>query len=228
MTQPLLTFVLPTKNRLEWIGESLTSLMNQSEKNIEIIVINDGSTDGTKEFLESDFVKNDPRIVVIHHEKSEGAGQSRNEGTLLAQSQIVAQMDDDDIALANRAEKTIEWFKDNPKSEMVNFPYVRIGHMNEIMESFPGENFNEEMFKESGRVNYFCNPAVGYLKENFIDTGGYGQESAEATDDYLMVDNWLKAGKKIDFMPGEPVVLHRVLKDSMMTKFRGFNPQWAS
>lgn len=226
MGKPLLTFVLPTKNRIEWIGESLQSLTLQTEKNIEIIVINDGSDDETKEFLESDLVKNDSRIRVVHHAISQGAGMSRNEGTALAMADIVAQMDDDDVCVAERAEKTLEWFKYHPESEMVNFPYVRIGHLNEIREAFRGEAFNEKEFKETGGINYFCNPSVAYKKESFLDTLGYGKESKDATDDYIMVKNWIKAGKKIDFCAGDPLVLHRVLKDSMMTQFRGFNPAW--
>jgi glycosyltransferase involved in cell wall biosynthesis len=202
--------------------------MYQDEKDIEIIVINDGSTDGTKEFLESDFIKEDPRIRVIHHETSQGAGLSRNEGTLLAKSDIVAQMDDDDVALGNRVALTLEWFKGNPDSEMVNFPYVRISHLNDIMEQFHGEEFDESLFKDTGRVNYFSNPTVAYKKDVFLKTPGYGEESKEATDDYLLVSNWVKEGKKIDFCPGEPVTLHRVLKDSMMSQFRGFKPEWAA
>jgi len=227
MDKPLITFVLPTHNRIEFIGESLASLMYQTEKNIEIIVINDGSSDGTSEFLESDFVRSDKRIKVIHHDKSQGAGLSRNEGTSLAQAGIICQMDDDDVAMGNRAEKTLEWFKHHPDSELVNFPYVRIGMLNEIMESFPGEEFDVEKFKTTGEVNYFCNPTVAYKKETFLDSQGYGKESKEATDDYLMVFNWIKAGRKIDFCSGDPVVLHRVLKNSMMAKFRGFRPEWA-
>jgi glycosyltransferase involved in cell wall biosynthesis len=227
MEKPLISFVLPTKNRIEWIGESLASLMYQTENNIEIIVINDGSTDETDEFLESDFVKNDKRVKVINHPESIGAGLSRNEGSKLAQADIVCQFDDDDVCLGDRAETTLSWFKYHPESELVNFPYVRIDHLNKIMEKFPGEEFDEKKFTETGEVNYFSNPTVAYKKSSFEETKGYGKESIEATDDYIFVINWLNSGKKVDFCIGDPVVLHRVLKDSMMAKFRGFNPSWA-
>jgi len=228
VNKPLITFILPTKNRLEWIAESLSSLMYQTEKNIEIIVIDDGSTDGTEEFLNSEFVKKDPRMKIVKHEKSMGAGYSRNEGSKLAQANIVAQFDDDDISLADRAEKTLKWFKEHPESELVNFGYVRIGMLNEIKEQFPGEEFDHERFIEKGQPNFFSNPGCAYLKKSFLETDGYGFEKKDMTDDYQFVQNWLKAGKRIDWSPEGPVVLHRVLKDSMMVNIRGWRTEWAA
>lgn len=226
MDKPLLSFVLPTKNRVAWLGEAIMSLVTQNEPNIEIIVINDGSTDETKDLLESEYIKNDPRIKVVHHEESIGAGSSRNEGTELASADIVCQFDDDDMSVGDRAEKTVQWFKEHPESELVNFAYVRVGMLNEIMENFPGKEFDEDTFKKTGAVNFYCNPSVAYKKASFKETAGYGKESKEATDDYLFVDNWIKAGKKIDFCP-ETVVLHRVLPNSMMTQFRGYDASWS-
>ena len=228
MNKPYLTYILPTKQRLEWIAESLSSLMYQTEPNIEIIVINDGSTDGTDELLNSDFVKKDERVKVITHEKSMGAGYSRNEGTKLAQADIVAQFDDDDISLADRTEKTLKWFKEHPRSELINFGYIRIGMLNEVKEQFPGEEFDHERFIEKGQPNYYSNPSAAYRKKSFLETDGYGHETKDMTDDYQFVQNWIKAGKKIDWSPDGPVVLHRVLKDSMMVSIRGWRTEWAA
>lgn len=223
MTEPLVSYVLPTKNRVEWLGEALLSLVTQSEPDIEIIVINDGSTDDTKELLESAWVQADHRIRVIHHEESQGAGPSRNEGTVLAKANIVAQFDDDDMSVDNRTYETLKWFKEHPESEMVSFPYVRVSMLNEIQENFPGEPFDYEEYAKNGHIRYFCNPSCAYKRESFLDTKGYQRESKDETDDYGMVRNWIKAGKKIDFCPGEAVLLHRVLPNSMMTQFRGYD-----
>lgn len=225
MDKPLITFVLPTKNRIEWCAEAIMSLLAQTEKNIQLVIIDDASTDGTAEFLD-DFVSKDPRVIVIHNEVSIGAGASRNLGTTIAMAPIVAQFDDDDISVDERAEITLRWFKEHPESEMVNFPYVRIGYFNEVKQSFEGAPFDLDHFKKSGGVTYFCNPSVAYRKESFEQTRGYQTENAKETDDYGFVRNWVDAGKKIDFLPGEPVVLHRVLPDSMMSSQRGWSEDW--
>lgn len=222
---PKISFVLPTYNRLEFVGECIQSLLEQTEKDIEIIVVDDASTDGTKEFLD-DWAIQDPRVKVIHNETNQGGGRSRNIGMEAASSDIIAVCDDDDKYPNDRAEMTLRWFKENKKSELVNFPYIRIGYFSEILETFYGSEFDEEGFKKTGIVNYFCNPSAAYKKKSAQEIGGYPPEKEGMTDDIQFVTNWIAAGKKIDFDNRVFACLHRVLPHSMMQKQRGFKPEW--
>lgn len=223
---PKISFVLPTHNRLEFVGECIQSLIEQTEKDIEIIVVNDNSQDGTKEFLD-EWAATDPRVKVIHNEENLGAGRSRNLGTSVANSPIIAVCDDDDVYPPDRAEVTLRWFKEHPESELVNFPYMRIGYFAEHLEPFYGSEFDEKAFKENGTVNYFCNPTVAFKQSSALEMGGYPAETKNMTDDIQFVKNWIEAGKKIDFDNRAIACLHRVLPNSMMAKMRGFNPAWA-
>jgi glycosyltransferase involved in cell wall biosynthesis len=221
-----LSFVVPTKDRLEWIGECLVSLMNQTEKDIEIVIVNDGSTDGTKEFLD-DWAVKDPRVKVIHNETSLGCGKSRNIGAEAATGEIVASMDDDDEAPNDRAEATLRWFSEHPESELVNFPYVRVNYFGEVTETFLGSEFDYEGYAKTGNPNYFSNASAAMKKKSFTEVGGYPSETKELTDDYQFVKNWVTAGKKIDFDKRIFGVMHRVLPNSMMVGFRGWDPKWS-
>jgi glycosyltransferase involved in cell wall biosynthesis len=223
---PKLSFVLPTHNRIAWMPRCLETLQDQTEKDIEIIVINDNSNDGTKEFLDAWAVK-DPRVVVVHNEQNLGAGKSRNIGFGLAKSEIVGICDDDDEYPEDHAETVLRWFQENPNSELVNFPYMRIGYFAEHLEPFWGSKFDAEAFKKDGSVNYFCNPSVAVKKEAALNVGGYGSETLGMTDDIQFVKRWIEAGKVIDFDNRAIGVLHRVMPDSMMAKQRGFQPEWA-
>jgi glycosyltransferase involved in cell wall biosynthesis len=222
---PKLSFVLPTHNRIEWMPECLQSLLEQTEKDIEIVVVNDASTDGTKEFLDA-FASHDARIKVIHNETQKGGGMSRNIGADVATSEIIAVCDDDDVYPNDRAEATLRWFTEHPESEMVNFPYVRIGYFREILETFWGAEFDADAFKKDGIVSYFCNPSAAYKKAAANEIGGYCPEKEGMTDDIQFVKNWVAAGKKIDFDKRIFGVMHRVLPESMMAKQRGFRPEW--
>lgn len=223
---PKLSFVLPTHNRLEWIGEALVSLLDQTEKDIEVIVINDCSTDGTKEFLDGMQLE-DSRVKVVHNGQPRGAGYSRNIGAFHATAPIIAACDDDDVYPNDRAEMTLRWFAEHPESELVNFPYVRIDYFGNVMETFWGSEFDHEVFKNSGVVNYFCNPSCAYKKKSAEEVGGYGEEQEGITDDIQFVRKWIEAGKKIDFDNRVFGVMHRVLPSSMMSKQRGFKEEWA-
>jgi glycosyltransferase involved in cell wall biosynthesis len=200
-------------------------LMDQTEKDIEIIVVNDNSTDGTKEFLDEWAVK-DPRVKVIHNEENQGAGRSRNLGTAVASSEIIAVCDDDDFYPDDRAEITLRWFKEHPESELVNFPYIRVGYFGEHLENFYGSQFDHEGFKKEGKVSYFCNPSAAYKAYAVLEMGGYPSETKDMTDDVQFIRNWVEAGKKVDFDNRAFACLHRVLPSSMMVRHRGFNPAW--
>jgi glycosyltransferase involved in cell wall biosynthesis len=225
--KPLVSFVLPTKDREEWVGECLMTLMGQGEQNIEIVVVNDGSTDGTKDFLEEWASKN-PKVKLIHNEKSVGAGNSRNIGMQAASADIIAVCDDDDCYPDDRAENIIEFFKKNPDSELVNFPYVSIGYCNEVLERFNGETFDHKTFKEKEMVNYFSNPTVAYKKAAVMEMGGYPNETDKTTDDSQFLKKWIDTGHKVDFNGDAWHCFHRILPDSMMVKHRGFDRKWVT
>lgn len=223
---PKISFVLPTHNRVAWVGECLQSLLEQTEEDIEVIVVNDASTDGTKEFLD-DWAKKDPRVIVIHNEDNQGGGRSRNIGMNVASSPIIAVCDDDDVYAVDRAEVTLKWFDSHPESELVNYPYIRIGYFGEHLETFWGSEFDEKGFKENGVVNYFSNPSCAFKKSSAVAIGGYPAETKDMTDDIQFITNWVNAGKKIDFDKSAFGCLHRVMPDSMMVKHRGWKPEWA-
>lgn len=234
---PKLSFVMPCYNAYEWIGECLQSLLTQTERDIEIIIVEDCSTDGTREWLK-DYEANrlaplfpyDERVKFIFNETNIGAGASRNKGTEIASAPIIGICDADDIYADQRAELIIKHFELNPKSEMVNFPYICIGYYNEHLEEFGGEPFNHEQFLKTGNINYFSNPSMAVRKSSLVEVGGYGQEvfneKERTTDDYALVSKWVKAGKIIDFQPGYCVTFHRNLQNSMMTKVRGWSADW--
>lgn len=222
---PKLSFVVPTHNRIEWVAECVGSLLAQSESDIEVIVVDDGSTDGTYEML-TDWLKNETRAVIVRNEASLGAGKSRNRGTELARADIIGVCDDDDFYSVDRAKRTLAFFEKNPGPVMYNAPYLRVDHVDDPVEKFPGAEFDEKAFKEKGDVNYFCHPTAAYRKHDFREIGGYHAETEKQTDDYQFVKDWIGAGKKIGFDPEEFVCFHRVLPDSIMAKHRGFNPEW--
>lgn len=223
---PKLSFVLPAFNRNEWVGQCIESLRDQNEKDIEIVVVDDCSTDDTRELLEW-FEKIDPRVRVVYNSENQGAGRSRNIGMKCAKAPIIAVCDSDDFYPPTRAEEILRWFNEHPESELVTFPYMRVGYFDEHLEPFFGSAFDHDAFKKDGTVTYYCNPSTAYKTASGIEVGGYPPETEEKTDDVQFIANWVNAGKKIDFDNRAFGCLHRVLPSSMMVKNRGWNPSWA-
>jgi glycosyltransferase involved in cell wall biosynthesis len=87
------SIIIPTQNRINYLQKCLQSLQNLiSSKEIEIIIVNDASSDRTKSFLES--IQNE-KIKILHHSKQQGPSQSRNDGFKISQGEIILFIDDD-------------------------------------------------------------------------------------------------------------------------------------
>lgn len=107
----LVSVILPVYNAEEYIRDCLQSLVNQTYANLEIIVINDGSTDNS-EIIIRDFL-NDPRLIFISR-PNQGLVYSLNEGINLASGKYIARMDADDICNLSRICTQVDFFKRNP------------------------------------------------------------------------------------------------------------------
>ena len=105
----LISVIIPTYNRAHLIKRSAQSVLNQTYKNLELIIVDDGSTDNTKEVIDS---LNDERIVYIKQE-NQGAAAARNTGIDIAKGKYIAFQDSDDVWHSDKLEKQIYILKEN-------------------------------------------------------------------------------------------------------------------
>src|SRR5690606_5466911 len=103
----LVSVYIPTFNRLEMLKRALTSVFNQTYSSIEVIVVDDGSTDGTREYLDSVRREN---VVCIFNDVNSGPCVSRNKAIAVAKGKYVTGLDDDDEFLPNHIEMLVSCF----------------------------------------------------------------------------------------------------------------------
>ena len=104
----LVTVYIPTKNRLQLLRRAVHSVLSQTHRQIELIVVSDGSDDGTCEYVNS--LQEHISVKLIHNEKSLGACAARNQAIDAASGQFITGLDDDDIFLPHRLETFLsEW-----------------------------------------------------------------------------------------------------------------------
>ena len=107
-----ISVVMPVFNTpVSYLKEAVDSILNQTFKDFEFIIIDDGSTGSCREYLDS---LSDSRIHVIHNEKNLGITKSLNIGFRVAKGKYIARMDDDDISLPFRFEKQFAFMENNP------------------------------------------------------------------------------------------------------------------
>jgi len=113
---PLISVILPVYNAEEFLKESLNSILEQSYIHLEIIIINDGSTDASQNIIDA---ISDARILCIKHSKNKGLIASLNEAITIAKGQYLVRMDADDIAFKNRIQLQVQFLIDNPNIAVV-------------------------------------------------------------------------------------------------------------
>lgn len=158
------TIVIVTKNRKEELAKAIQSALKQS-KTVEIIIIDDGSTDGTAQMVKNEY----PTVHFVHSDKSCGYIVQRNLGARLAKSNFIISIDDDaELSSPNIVKQTLKYFK-NPRIGVVAIPYVEPSKENKILQKPPesGTTWISESFKGT---------AHALKKDIFLKLGGY-QES---------------------------------------------------
>ncbi len=159
---PKISVVMPVYNtKEEWLREAIESILNQSYKDFEFIIIDDGSDKSIEPIVNS---YNDDRIVFIR-QNNQGIARSLNSGFKIAKGEYIARMDSDDISMPERFEKQVtfldnnpqitvlgSWFETFPKKEIYKHPknpkyldftkFCCIAHLSVMLRRSVFEKFN--------------------------------------------------------------------------------------
>jgi len=114
---PKVTWLAPVYNKEAWISQTIENIQNQTLKDIEIIFVNDGSTDGTVDVIKH-YMKDDKRIRLLHLPKNMGLGHAWNAGTKLVESPIICVASGDDLWVKQRAKWTYDFFQKNKDKDV--------------------------------------------------------------------------------------------------------------
>lgn len=129
MAAPLISVILPVYNREEFVEDAIHSILNQTEENFELLIIDDGSQDASVHIIKKIL---DPRIKLIVIKKNSGVSVSRNRGIYEAKGEFIAFMDSDDISIPRRFAEQLAIFKDKPDVSVCG-SWVRIFQSEKIL-----------------------------------------------------------------------------------------------
>jgi glycosyltransferase involved in cell wall biosynthesis len=121
-TPPLLSIILPTHNRADRLPAAVRSASGQTFRNIEIIVVDDGSADSTPAVVEA-LAAEDRRIRYIRKPQPSGAAMARNHGISQADGEFIAFLDDDDVWHPAKMERQVEYLTEHPDVGAVSCHY---------------------------------------------------------------------------------------------------------
>lgn len=170
--QPQLTVIIPVYNGMPFLKEAVESILSQTYPNFSLLIINDGSTDGSTEYFNSLF---EPRIKVIHQENI-GLCCSLNKAVFEhTESELIARLDQDDISLPSRLEEQVNFMVQNPNYAAVLCQLTRIGADGRDFGYYqtPSKELIQDYDPSCGIV---AHSTILFRREKFIELGGYRQE----------------------------------------------------
>jgi glycosyltransferase involved in cell wall biosynthesis len=185
--KPLVSVLTTVYNAEEYLNMAIDSILLQTYKNYEYILIDDGSTDHSRQIIEA---YDDPRIKYIY-QKNQGLQAALNRGISIAKGKYIARMDHDDISYPSRLEKQVSFLESNKKIAMVGTSFDIIDSDSGIVGGSYHLDRDEDIRIEFLVRNPFGHGTMMICKEALEDVGGY--DVTESVEDY---DLWWRIAKK--------------------------------
>jgi glycosyltransferase involved in cell wall biosynthesis len=191
INRPLISVVLTVFNGEETVGKCVASVLGQTFKPLELIVINDGSTDDTQAVLKS---FNDERLH-LYQQPNTGIWASRNRAIAMAQADWIANIDADDTWDPEKLAEQWHYLQDHPAT-------VLLGTFTKIYDHHGHWLYDEKKLTDHKdltaallRGNQFTNSSVLFSKRAFDDVGGYPGKLRSGFEDYLLFVKLSRAGQ---------------------------------
>lgn len=188
------TIAIPIYNAESYLSFAIQSVVNQTYKNWELLLMEDGSTDSSVEIARQ-YAEKDERIRVVEDGVNRGLIYRLNESIKMANGKYYARMDADDIMTVDRIEKELLYLQEHPEVDVVGSSIMTIDNKSNIIGS--GYNF--------GKVASFIHPTV-MGKTEWFRANPYAEWALRAEDTEL----WLRTCSKSCFHAiGEPLLFYR-------------------
>ena len=211
---PVVSVVVPTHNRRELLREAISSVLAQTLRDLELIVVSDGSTDDTRSVIQS-FA--DPRIMFVEQPASGRPSVPRNRGIALARGRFVAFCDDDDVWDRRKLEKQVALMEMHPAAGLcyTNSVTLRNGEIGKVARIRSGKfakDFAGLIWK-----NTICNSSVVVRREVFERVGQLDEDPRLCPfDDYEI---WLRIARHFPLIYlDEPLVYYRIHNQNIVAR----------
>ena len=186
--EPLVSIITPSYNSANFIGATIESVLNQTYKNFEMIIVDDLSTDNTEQIVKK-YLKNDKRIKFFSLPKKGGASEARNKAISEAKGKYIAFLDSDDIWKKEKLENQISFMENNN----IDFSYTDYEYIDE-----QGKNIGKIRVCPK-KISYFrmlLGDSIGCLTVvyNAEKVGKIAIPKLKKRNDYAL---WCKALKKV-------------------------------
>lgn len=213
--QPLVSVVIATYNMGAFLPQAIDSVLGQTYRNLEVIVIDDGSSDNTRDSVQPYVGLENFRYV---HQENRGQPRAKNAGVRLCRGELIAFCDADDIWMHDKLEHQVPCFRDNPNLAVVS---SEIGEIDEhgaylglrTLERYSGRILEKMLIKNC--ISF----GTSIVRKDVMHEVGMFDENLPMGIDW---DLWLRIAVKYEFLHLNRVTYHyRVWAGQMSRNYRG-------
>ena len=212
------SIIMPAFNAKDTIGEAIASALNGTHRNLEILLIDDGSSDGTDKIV-TGMARQDPRIKYYKNPKNLGAYKSRNLMLQAATGKFIAFLDSDDTWEPNKLEECLKLLKKHPEVKSVGHALRYLNKEGQKVSYIPTYPTNQEELQdvqENGALPWVFPTALVVEREAILEIGGFLDRWKVGADTELMARLAQKYGMLATKMP---LGNYRVLGNSLTDKY---------
>jgi glycosyltransferase involved in cell wall biosynthesis len=208
--QPLVTVIIPTYNRAPFLSKAIDSVLNQSYKTFELIVVDDGSTDETKSILD-DYVKKDNRIRVFS-QINQGQSVARNKALDEAKGDFICFLDSDNFWPKNKLKTQTNFLNENENVDVVYGDIITIDEDGSEVSRNNMKRYSGKIARWMLRDNCVSMNTAMAKRQCFNEMGGMSG-TRRVADDY---DLWLRFSAVYNFAYVPDFwAFYRVMKDQI-------------
>ncbi|MEL6460301.1 MAG: glycosyltransferase [Cyanobacteria bacterium J06621_15] len=210
-----ISVIVPVFNAKKTIKETIYSILNQTFKDIEVIVSDDCSTDSTLEIVKS---ISDSRIKVISNPTNTGVSETRNRGIAQAQGEYISFIDADDLWTPDKLESQWQVLQNNPQAAVAYSWTDYINAEGKFIKSGRRVIANGDIFTKLLQINFLENGSNPLIRHKALaEIGGFDKSLVAAEDK----DMWLRLAANYEFVCVEkPQILYRQSKNSLSTNLK--------
>lgn len=217
MDKPLVTIAISFYNVEKFLPYAIMSVINQTYKNWELLLIDDGSSDQSIVIAE-EFANKDKRIKLISDGKNKGLAARLNESVEMANGDLYARMDADDVMIVNRIEEQVSFLTEHPDVDVVGSSAMVIDINNKIINSMD----------YTGVCDTFIHPTV-MTRPQWLKNNRYNDNLKMSEDREL----WLRTqGTNTFYNFSQPLLFYRIYENEsyqkMLRAFKTFSPIYGS
>jgi len=198
---PLISTIIPTFNRCEFLMEAVRSVLNQTDENLEIIVVDDGSTDDTQKNLAPLF----NRIKYVYQE-NKGPASARNRGIYESRGELIAFLDSDDLWMPEKLKKQRQLFEKDSSLMIAHTDEIWLRNGVRVNQMKKHKKAGGDIFERSLDL-CLVSPSAVMMRRMIFDAVGLWDDNLPFAEDY---DLWLRILSRypIGFIP-EPLTIKR-------------------